>query len=45
MAERLSLFLSPEWSYYFTETELPTYRTETPFGMTLRLGLNLDLGL
>lgn len=45
MADRLSLFLSPEWSYYFTETELPTYRTETPFGMTLRLGLNLDLGL
>lgn len=44
MAERLSLFLSPEWSYYFTETGLPTYRTETPFSMTLRLGLNLDLG-
>ena len=44
MADRLSLFLSPEWSYYFTETELPTFRTENPSAVTLRLGLNLDLG-
>lgn len=44
MGDRLSLFLSPEWSYYFTETVLPSFRTETPASFTLRLGLNLDLG-
>lgn len=44
MTDRLSLFLSPEWSYYFTETDLPTYHTDTPVSMTLRVGLTLDLG-
>lgn len=37
------LFLAPEWSYYFTETSLETFRTEHPSSLNLRLGLSIDL--
>lgn len=40
----LSLFLAPEVSYYFTKTDIPTYRTEKPVSVTLRLGVNYDFG-
>lgn len=39
----LSLNLTPEFSYYFTETVLPTYRTDRPLTFTLRAGLSLNL--
>ena len=37
------LFFQPEVSYYFTETDLVTYRTEKPFTITLHAGLRFDL--
>ncbi|MBQ9172925.1 MAG: sigma-70 family RNA polymerase sigma factor [Bacteroidales bacterium] len=37
------LFVQPEVSYYFTETDLVTYRTENPFSFTIHGGLRLDL--
>ena len=37
------LFFQPEVSYYFTETDLVTYRTENPFTVTLHAGLRFDL--
>lgn len=39
----VSLSLVPEFSYYFTETVLPTYRTDRPLTFTLRAGLSLNL--
>ena len=41
---RLGLFVAPELSYWFTETELSTYNTEHPFNLSLKAGLNLSLG-
>ena len=37
------LFFQSEVSYYFTETDLVTYRTENPFTVTLHAGLRFDL--
>ena len=37
------LFFQPEVSYYFTETDLVTYRTENPFTLTIHAGLRFDL--
>ena len=39
----VSLSLTPELSYYFTDTVLPTYRTDHPLTFTLRAGLSLNL--
>lgn len=44
IGNNLSLFLAPELSYYFTGTTVPTYRTERPLSLTLRLGVNMNLG-
>ena len=44
IAPRLGIFLAPELSYWFTETKLPTYNTENPFNLSLKAGLNLNLG-
>ena len=44
LGQHLSLFIAPELNYYFTGTAVQTYRTERPLSMTLRLGVNLDLG-
>ena len=44
LGQQLSLFVAPDISYYFTSTSVPTYRTERPLSITLRLGVNLDLG-
>ena len=41
---RLGIFLAPELSYWFTETNLPTYNTEHPFNLSLKAGLNLTVG-
>ena len=35
--------LSPELSYYFTQTELPTYRTSHPLSFTLNAGFTFQL--
>ncbi|MCR5351306.1 MAG: hypothetical protein K6E35_02270 [Bacteroidales bacterium] len=37
------LYFQPEMSYYFTQTELVTYRTEHPLSLTLHAGLRWDL--
>lgn len=37
------LYFQPELSYYFTRTDLVTYRTEHPLGLTLHAGLRFDL--
>ncbi|MDO5442038.1 MAG: hypothetical protein Q4G10_00040 [Bacteroidia bacterium] len=39
----VSFSLTPELSYYFTETVLPTYRTGHPLTFTLHAGLSLNL--
>ena len=44
LGQHLSLFVAPELDYYFTGTAVPTYRTERPLSMTLRLGVNLNIG-
>ena len=36
------LFFQPEISYYLTETDLVTIRTENPFTLTLHAGLRFD---
>jgi len=41
--DRAHLFIQPEVSYYFTATDLPTYRTENPLSFTLQAGLRFDL--
>ena len=43
LGARSSLYFQPELSYYFTRTDLPTYRTENPLGINLRAGLRFDL--
>ena len=40
---RAHLYFQPELSYYFTRTDLVTYRTEHPLGFTLNAGLRFDL--
>ena len=40
---RAHLYFQPELSYYFTRTDLITYRTEHPLGLSLHAGLRLDL--
>ena len=44
LGRHLSLFIAPELDYHFTRTAVQTYRTERPLSMTLRLGVNLNLG-
>lgn len=39
----ISLYLQPSVSYYFTKTELLTYRTENPLGFSLQAGLRFHL--
>lgn len=38
-----TLYLQPSLSYYFTKTNLLTYRTENPLGFTLQAGLRFYL--
>lgn len=40
---RAQLYFQPELSYYFTRTDLITYRTEHPLGLSLHAGLRFDL--
>ena len=40
---RAHLYFQPELSYYFTRTDLITYRTEHPLGLSLHAGLRFDL--
>ena len=44
ITRNLGLFLTPELSYWFTQTQLPTYNTENPLNLSLKAGLNLTLG-
>ena len=39
----LHLYFQPALSWYFTKTDLPTYRTENPLGFSLHAGLRFDL--
>ena len=43
LSSRTHLYFQPALSYYFTRTDLPTYRTEHPLGVTLHAGLRFDL--
>ena len=43
LSSRTHLYFQPALSYYFTKTDLPTYRTEHPLGVTLHAGLRFDL--
>ena len=43
LSSRMHLYFQPALSYYFTETDLPTYHTEHPLGLTLHAGLRFDL--
>ncbi len=43
LGSRAQLYFQPELSYYFTRTDLITYRTEHPLGLSLHAGLRLDL--
>lgn len=38
----VGLYFEPEVSYYFTETDLRTSRTDSPLSLTLRLGVRLS---
>lgn len=40
---RAHLFFQPELSYYFTGTDLLTYRSDHPLSFTLQAGLRFDL--
>lgn len=42
LSSRIHLYFQPALSYYFTKTDLPTYRTEHPLGVTLHAGLRFD---
>ena len=37
------LYFQPELSYYFTKTDLVTYRTENPLTFSLNAGIRFDL--
>ena len=43
LGSSVSLYLQPSVSYYFTKTELLTYRTENPLGFSLQAGLRFHL--
>ena len=43
LSSRTHLYFQPALSYFFTRTDLPTYRTEHPLGVTLHAGLRFDL--
>lgn len=43
IGSRAQLYFQPELSYYFTRTDLVTYRTEHPLGVSLHVGLRFDL--
>ena len=40
---RTHLYFQPAMSWYFTKTDLITYRTENPVGLSLRAGFRFDL--
>lgn len=43
LGDRMHVFFQPEVSYYLTETDLVTIRTDQPFTLTLHAGLRYDL--
>ncbi|MBO4918009.1 MAG: hypothetical protein J5374_09055 [Bacteroidales bacterium] len=43
LGSSVSLYMQPSVSYYFTKTELLTYRTENPLGFSLQAGLRFHL--
>jgi len=43
LGRHASLYFQPDLSYYFTQTELVTYRTENPLSVSLHAGLRWDL--
>lgn len=43
LSSRTHLYFQPALSWYFTKTDLPSYRTEHPLGVTLHAGLRFDL--
>lgn len=42
LGNHVGLYFEPEVSYYFTETDLRTSRTDSPLSLTLRLGVRLS---
>ena len=41
--DRTHLYFQPALNWYFTQTDLVTYRTENPFSLSLHAGLRFDL--
>ena len=41
--DRTHLYFQPALTWYFTQTDLVTYRTENPLGLSLHAGLRFDL--
>ena len=41
--DKVSLYIQPELSWYFTETDLITYRTDNPLSFSLNAGFSFDL--
>ena len=42
LSNHTSLYFQPELSYFFTQTNLMTYRTEYPLGLTVNAGIRVD---
>ena len=43
LGNNVSLYMQPSMSYYFTKTNLLTYRTENPLGFSLQAGIRFHL--
>lgn len=43
LADQLSFFCEPYYSYLLSETSLVSYRTDNPVGLSARLGVRIDL--
>ncbi|MBR5075535.1 MAG: hypothetical protein IKX28_00785, partial [Bacteroidales bacterium] len=43
IGRQTALYFQPSLSYYFTKTELVTYRTENPLSFTLQAGVRFEL--
>ena len=43
LGDHIGIFIRPEWSYYFTDTKVPTFRTEHPSSFNVSVGINKSI--
>ena len=43
LGEGWDIFIRPEWSYYFIDTKVPTFRTEHPSSINVSVGINKSI--